>query len=249
MTLPVLFTAVGATLAGNGGEGLPIPYSLRSDDVVTSVLLVFFLLSGYILSRSRKFLLQLVKDFILNRERTSIFATSTATDMRYLLLLILQSCVLAGVCMLHTFYHVRPELVEHVSPHLLLAIYTVVCLSFLLLKWLVYSFLGWVFFDEGRTGLWIESYSTLLYYLGFALFPFSLFVTYFDASPQITIIIGILLGICFKILVFYKWLKLFCSNLYGSFLLILYFCALEIMPCLMLYQGLMQLNDYLIIKF
>ncbi len=40
-----------------------------------------------------------------------------------------------------------------------------------------------------------------------------------------------------KILMFYKWLKLFCNNLYGGFLLILYFCALEIMPCFMLYQG------------
>jgi hypothetical protein len=52
-----------------------------------------------------------------------------------------------------------------------------------------------------------------------------------------------------KTLMFYKWLKLFCNNLYGSLLLILYFCALEIIPCLMLYRGLIQLNDYLITKF
>ena len=32
-------------------------------------------------------------------------------------------------------------------------------------------------------------------------------------------------------------------------LLIVYFCALEIMPCFVLYQGVMQLNSYLIIKF
>lgn len=236
-------------LAGGGIVGVPVPYSLQADDVVTSVLLGCFLLSAYILSRSRKFLLQLVKDFMLNRERTSIFATSTATDMRYLLLLILQSCVLAGVCMLHTFYHVRPELVEHVSPSLLLALYAGVCLAFLVVKWVLYSLVGWTFFDTARTELWIESYSTLLYYLGFALFPFSLFVVYFDASLQATLAIGVLMAVCFKILVFYKWLKLFCSNLHGRFLLILYFCALEIMPCLMLYQGLMQLNDYLIIKF
>lgn len=47
----------------------------------------------------------------------------------------------------------------------------------------------------------------------------------------------------------YKWLKLFCGNLYGGLLLIVYFCALEIMPCFVLYQGVMQLNSYLIIKF
>ena len=59
-----------------GTEGIPIPYSPRMDDGITVVLLCCFFLSAYVLSRSRKFLLQLVKDFLLHRERTSIFATS-----------------------------------------------------------------------------------------------------------------------------------------------------------------------------
>ena len=63
---------------------------------------VLFFLSAYVLSRSRRFLLQLVKDFLLHRERTSIFATSTAGDMRYLLLLILQTCILSGSAFLIT---------------------------------------------------------------------------------------------------------------------------------------------------
>ena len=60
-----------------GTEGIPIPYSPRMDDGITVVLLCCFFLSAYVLSRSRKFLLQLVKDFLLHRERTSIFATSS----------------------------------------------------------------------------------------------------------------------------------------------------------------------------
>ena len=40
----------------------------------------------------------------------------------------------------------------------------------------------------------VESYSTLLYYLGFALFPFALFIVYFDLSLQLTIIIGLILA-------------------------------------------------------
>ena len=124
-----------------------------------------------------------------------------------------------------------------------------VCLLYLCLKWMLYSFLGWIFFDESVTTLWLESYSTLLYYLGFALFPFALFVVYFDLSLQLTIIIGLILAFFAKILMLYKWLKLFCNNLYGGLLLIVYFCALEIMPCFVLYQGVTQLNDYLIIKF
>lgn len=232
-----------------GVEGIPIPYTPRMDDVITIVLLCCFFLSSYVLSRSRKFLLQLVKDFLLHRERTSIFATSTATDMRYLLLLILQTCILAGVCFFNYFNDVQPDLVQHVPPFVLLGVYVGACLLYLFIKWLLYSFLSWVFFDKSITDAWLESYSTLLYYFGFALFPFVLFIVYFDLSLQITVIIGLFLVFLTGILILYKWLKLFCNNLYGSFLLILYFCALEIVPCLMLYQGMMQINNYLIINF
>ena len=133
-----------------GTEGIPIPYSPRMDDGITVVLLCCFFLSAYVLSRSRKFLLQLVKDFLLHRERTSIFATSTAADMRYLLLLILQTCILAGVCIFNYFNDIQPELVHHVPPGLLLGIYIGMCLLYLCLKWMLYSFLGWIFFEKGN---------------------------------------------------------------------------------------------------
>lgn len=229
--------------------GIPLPYSPRMDDGITVILLCCFFLSAYVLSRSRKFLFQLVKDFLLHRERTSIFATSTAADMRYMLLLILQTCVLGGMCTFNYFNDAQPELVHHIYPGILLSIYIGICVFYLVTKWLLYSLLGWIFFDESTTSLWLESYSTLLYHLGFTLFPFSLFIVYFDLNLHSAIIIGLILVFFAKILMFYKWIKLFCHDLHGGLLLILYFCALEIIPCLVLYQGMVQLNDYLIIKF
>ena len=70
-----------------GVDGISIPYSPRTDDGLAMILLGCFFISSYVLARSKKFLLQQVKDFMLHRERTSIFASSTAADMRYLLLL------------------------------------------------------------------------------------------------------------------------------------------------------------------
>ena len=232
-----------------GADGVPIPYSPRMDDGITIVLLCCFFLSAYVLSRSRRFLLQLVKDFLLHRERTSIFATSTAGDMRYLLLLILQTCILSGVCIFNYCNDIQPELVHHVPPFALLGLYIGISLLYLFLKWILYSVLGWIFFDESTTTLWLESYSTLLYYLGFTLFPFVLFIVYFDLSLQLTVIIGLILAFFTKILMFYKWFKLFCSNLHGSFLLILYFCALEIMPVFALLGILGMAGDYLKVNF
>ena len=233
----------------SGFEGTPISYSPRTDDAIALTLLVCFFLSSIALARGKKFLSQQVKDFVLHRERTSIFDSSTAADVRYLLVLVLQTCVLSGITFLNYFHDTCPARMDHVSSLLLLGIYVGFCLAYFLLKWLLYMFLGWTFFDKNKTNIWLESYSALIYYVGFALFPFVLFLVYFDLSLTNLVIIGSIILIFTKILMFYKWIKLFFHQFSGLFLLILYFCALEIVPCLLLYQGMIQMNNILLIKF
>lgn len=233
----------------SGFEGTPISYSPRTDDAIALTLLVCFFLSSIALARGKKFLSQQVKDFVLHRERTSIFDSSTAADVRYLLVLVLQTCVLSGITFLNYFHDTCPALMDHVSSLLLLGIYVGFCLAYFLLKWLLYMFLGWTFFDKNKTNVWLESYSALIYYVGFALFPFVLFLVYFDLSLTNLVIIGSIILIFTKILMFYKWIKLFFHQFGALFLLILYFCALEIVPCLLLYQGMIQMNNILLIKF
>jgi len=233
----------------SGFEGTPISYSPRTDDAIALTLLACFFLSSIALARGKKFLSQQVKDFVLHRERTSIFDSSTAADVRYLLVLVLQTCVLSGITFLNYFHDTCPALIDHVSSLLLLGIYVGFCLAYFLLKWLLYMFLGWTFFDKNKTNIWLESYSALIYYVGFALFPFVLFLVYFDLSLTNLVIIGSIILIFTKILMFYKWIKLFFHQFSGLFLLILYFCALEIVPCLLLYQGMIQMNNILLIKF
>lgn len=235
--------------AESGFQGTPISYSPRTDDAIALTLLACFFLSSIALARGKKFLTQQVKDFVLHRERTSIFDSSTAADVRYLIVLIVQTCVLVGITFFNYFHDTTPVLMERVSPLLLLSIYVGSCLAYFLLKWLLYMFLGWTFFDKNRTNMWLESYSTLIYYVGFALFPFVLFLVYFDLSFTNLIIIGAIILIFTKILMFYKWIKLFFHHFGTLFLLILYFCALEIVPCLLLYQGMIQMNNILLIKF
>lgn len=233
----------------SGFEGTPISYSPRTDDAIALTLLACFFLSSIVLARGKKFLSQQVKDFVLHRERTSIFDSSTAADVRYLLVLVLQTCVLSGITFLNYFHDTSPTLMNQASPLLLLGIYVGFCLAYFLLKWLIYMFLGWTFFDKNKTNIWLESYSALIYYVGFALFPFVLFLVYFDLSLTNLVIIGSIILIFTKILMFYKWIKLFFHQFSGLFLLILYFCALEIVPCLLLYQGMIQMNNILLIKF
>lgn len=230
-------------------EALPLPYIPERDDSIALVLLACFFLSSYVLAHSYNYLLQLGSCFLLHRDRASIFGTSVGSDMRYQLLLILQTCVLSGLYLFVCLSSFRPELVSQLSSIRLLGICITCCVVYLTLKWLVYVLLGWTFLDKATFSFWSESYATLLYYFGFQLFPFLLLIIYLHFTLQISVIIGVFLLCLVKILILYKWIKLFYYNLFGGLLLILYFCALEIMPCVIFYKGMTQLNDYLTIKF
>lgn len=83
----------------DGMRGMELPYQLRSDWMVTCVLFLCFILVSYVLAHGKKHLEQQFKNFALSKERASLFDDTTASDVRYTLVLILQTCILSGfVC-------------------------------------------------------------------------------------------------------------------------------------------------------
>lgn len=230
-------------------EGTPLPYAPCNDNTIAAVLVVCFFFTSIVLSRHSKLIGQLFKDFLLHRERTSIFSTSTASDMRSLLLLALQTGMLASVSQFCFLVEQNPQMIHQFNSLVWIALYFGFYLLYYTIKWILYTLLGWIFFDRAKTTLWLESYSTLLYYLGFALFPIILIAVYFNQHFPFIVVFSLIFLSITKILMIYKWIKLFCENFYGSILIIVYFCALEMLPCVLLYYGMLQLTNYLIIKF
>lgn len=240
--------SIGKGESHPGFDGTPVPYRLNSDNGLTALLFLCFFLTAYVLTNGKRFLWQQLKDFVYVKERGNLFDNSTATDFRYRLVLFFQTSVLLGICFFDYFHDTIPGLLTANPSFVILGANILVIVGYYLLKWLLYSLLGWIFFDKSRTENWLESYSTILCYLGFALFPVVLLMVYFDLSAQILLPIELCLIIFAKILMFYKWIKLFSNNLYGLFCLIVYFCALEIVPCFILFRALAQVNNVLVIK-
>lgn len=234
--------------ANTGIQGIPLPYSPQDDNMIAGILLLCFFISAFSLAHSRKYLLQQLKWFVFHRERISSFSSSTTADVRYLMLLLVQTCILSGIYLFNFSCDMFTTL-PYVKPiAFTLGIYISACLAYFVVKWLLYSFLGWIFFDKNRTGVWLESYSSLSYLLGFVLFPIVLLLVYFDLELNTLVIIGLFLLAIAKILMFYKWIKLFSNALSDFLLLILYFCALEIAPCILFYSGMIKFNDLLTIN-
>lgn len=162
----------------DGMRGMELPYQLRSDWMVTCVLFLCFILVSYVLAHGKKHLEQQFKNFALSKERASLFDDTTASDVRYTLVLILQTCILSGFCV-YDYFSDHDLLLFRTVPHcLLLSIYIGYVVFFFVIKWLLYSFVNWIFFNKTRNIIWLESYFNVVIGAGFLLFPIVLLIVY-----------------------------------------------------------------------
>ena len=114
-----------------GEQGIPFQYLPRTDDFIALILLVCFFISSFVLSRNKRHLLLQIKSFFNQRDRASIFGNSASIDIRFLILMLLQTAIFSGLFFFNFFDDISPSLMENVSPYLLLGgcqkVISVVC--------------------------------------------------------------------------------------------------------------------------
>ena len=226
-------------------SGIPLPYLPRYDWMITSIMFLCLIVVSFIFSRSKKHLYQEVKGFIYNRERSSMFDQVTVADARHNFILIIHTIIMLSLSAYYYYSYVSFPTLNECSHLLLLGGFILFFSIFILSKWIMYNFINWVFFQKVRNELWIKAFFNLFIWIGILLLPTLLVTIYFDLSPQISFytIGGIL--IFAKILLFWKCFCNFFEKIHGSFHLILYFCALEIQPDLILWKGMELISNNL----
>lgn len=232
-----------------GQEARPLATDPVSNDVLVSIILLLTLVALFILSHTHKYFYQRIHDFFTVHGPQRKFIFNTVGDARSAGILIIQTVIFSGIMFFSYFVHTNHQLVLHFSPYLLLALYAAACFVYFCFKWTTYSFLGWIFASKTQTALCVQAYSTLICLMGFVLYPIVLFVVFAHLSANYLFIISLYLIVFAKILILYKWIKLFSQNFFRYLLLILYFCALEIIPCYLFYQSMIQMNNMLIKNF
>ena len=235
-----------STLVGMQGEALPCP--LQSNPIIITMLFMCIVLTAFSFSKKKKYLVQQLKSVITHKERSSIFNETTNTDGHYSILLGLQTCILLAFSTLYHYVGNRPLPVEQTTHLWLLGgLFIGVC-TFILLKCLLYQLVDWVFFQKVKHSVWIASFFHSFIWLGILLLPVMLVILYFDLSTQASVFLIGLLIIFAKIALFWKCFSNFFEKIHGALHLILYFCALEILPDLVLWKGIELMSNNLILN-
>lgn len=238
-------------LAGGryGVPGDPIPYTIRGDNTVTSVLLGCFILALIALSRSRQFVLRQARNFFYEPKNQTTNESETTQEYRSQFFLIMQTCLLMSVV---AFLYVQERVADTFilsSQYQLIAIFFCVFVVYFIAKILLYSCVNVIFFNKGDNTRWLRHLFFIVSAEGMLLFPLVMLQSYFDLSLQKALLYLIIVVILVKTMLLYKSFVIFFKQSSHFLQIVLYFCTLEIIPLFSLWGILVMIVDYLKINY
>ena len=215
-----------------GVAGAPVPYSIHNDSIITSILLAVFILLVVAFANTSEFMARQFRTFFYMPHEGSSEIAETGTELRIqLFLLLLSSLMLALLYYFYTIYYVGDSFMVPSEYHLI-AIYLATMIGYFMVKGLLYTLVNIVFFSSKKNRQWIKTKLFISSMEGVMLLPAVLLQAYFGMSERSVIIYFIFVLFFVKILTFFKGYVVFFRSNVVKLQIILYFCALEIVPLL-----------------
>ena len=231
-----------------GMPGDPVPYSYANDNLVTSLLIIGFLLIAFAFSRMSNFIVGQAKNFIHpSQNRLTLSETSSEIYMQ-VVLTFLACIVYALLYYLYATEYLAKTYVT-TSEYVLLGIFLVVFVGYFLMRFGLYTMVNNLFFDSSRNKKFLTSLLYLSSIEGLLLYPALALLAFMHLPAQNAIWYCLIVVILVKILTFYKSFSIFFKQNDLFLQIILYFCALEMVPLFTLWGGLSVIVDILKINF
>ena len=232
-----------------GVAGDPVPYTLRGDNTMTLILLFCFMLFVVSVAHSKRFIVRQTKHFFFLPPTSGDAMGETSGELRFQLFLAMLDCLLWAIAAFLYTTDVVAQSSVLPDDFLLVALLFAAVMLFYLLKATLYSVVNLVFFDDKINLRWMKSQLFITAAQGVMLFPVVLLQVYFELSLQnVAYCCGFILLIT-KILTFYKCWLIFFRRKGGIVQTFLYFCALEIVPLLVLGGAMWQMINILKVNF
>lgn len=246
---PLLHPEIIAKTPGFSGETRP--YELRNDEWITVTLLCSFLFLVFFIRYIWRFLTLQAKEFLNPTlpDSTSSQESKSSLENHYSFFI----TIILGIMYSLIFYGYTQQSLRlflgQLSPHTLIGHYIICILSYFAIRKLSYNFVNCIFFDKLKQRKWKNAYSFLILTETVLLFPVLLVLVYFNVPFQKSLYIILFLFFFVKTLQLIKIFQILFNKLYCLFHFFVYFCALEIIPIVIIWTILTQTTNSLIVKF
>lgn len=229
-------------LSGVGGTPRPVGYGENS--WLSTIIVAMLVIIALNFSSCR----QLFKNFRQNilgmRQRANAFDNRTANETRTLFIIIALLCLSEGILMFSAA--VSSGIVRENTGALSMTMLMASCaLCFYLWQLAVYGAIGYAFADRDATHQWLTGFNASQVLLSFLLIIPALLSLFYTGLTNVMLILAVGCYILTRLLFICKGFRIFYTN-FGSLLyFILYLCALEIIPLLILRRISLSVLRYL----
>ena len=230
-----------------GIAGDPVPYTVRNDNAITCMLIFCFVMALVSFAHSRQYILRQLKDFFYIPRSSK--SSDEDPSNRFQLFLSLQTCLLLAITYYFYITHYVTDTFVLDTPYEIIGIFFGVFIAYFIAKNSVYSIVNSVFFSSKKNRHWIWTLTFITALEGIALFPAVMLQVYFNLPMQNVVYYFIFILVLTKILTFYKCWVIFFRQISVYLQIILYLCALEIIPLLSLVGILVLITDRLKVNF
>lgn len=229
-----------------GISGDLIPYKLSNDIYVTSTLLLCLFMAGFLIGRSINPLRLQLKNFFHTHNRNASFLLKSEGEVKHhIFIILLESFVLSLLFFSYMQFKHAGQLTT-ISPYLPLLADMGICTAYFAIKYALLGTFNWTFFNETRRETWFTGYNLIIFGKAITLLPLVLVVMYFNLSLEVCIYAFLAILTAYEALVFYKTRQIFFNRPLGLLPSFLYFCTLEMLPLLFLWEILTKTHDYLL---
>ena len=238
------------THAGRYGiAGDPLPYSLRTDDIITSILIAGILLLMLSIKRTLRFFSFQMKHFFRTMRENSALERESASQLRYLVFMELHTAVILSL----VFYFYAKEKISEtyitLSEYTLMGCFLGVVMLLIGFEHSLQTVVNNIFFSATEQRQWKTAKMMLMASMGILLTPMLLLLAYFGLSVNDTLLYTVFVVLFVKILLFYKCFKIFFKKKSAFLQIFLYFCTLEINPMLVAWGILVFIANFLKVNY
>lgn len=214
-----------------GIPGIPRNALPGYDSGVVCMLLVTFLLITLNFRHRSTFIKSFAQDLLSVRRRSNVFEDHTLSETGILLSLVILLCVSEGL-LLFTAFHPSVAFWGGVSGSV--AVMMLLAGAFYLWQLGIYTVGGYVFADKVYGRQWVRGFNASQALLGLALAAPALAVTYRPGTWIWVAPLCIMLYLTSRIIFICKGFRIFYSNYFSLVYFIVYLCALEIVPLIVI---------------
>ena len=214
------------------GEALHFARSPLHDTASMALLLVGLLAVALSYHTGYKYIENFFHYMFSTRRRENLFEDHTVNETSIQAALVANTCIVEGFIIYFAVGTYWPSLAESLQHGVFLHVvaYVAVALAFYVAQWLVYKVLGYTFLDAVGSRLWLDGFKASQAFLGLTLLPVLVLLMAYPTSGKLLLALAASLYLVARLVFIFKGFRIFYGNLSSIVYFLLYLCAVEIVP-------------------